>query len=297
VHADVAEWEALGSRIDVDGHAVWMCDLAPTGPAAGDPVLVLHGFPSSSFDWRHVVGPWRAAGRRVVLFDFVGFGLSDKPDLRYGIRLYADVATAVACAAGLASVVLVTHDMGDTVGGELLARDQEGSLPFEVSSRVLSNGSIYIEMAHLTHGQQTLLGAEDAAFDMADLGIEPGPSFRRGLAETFAITPSEAELDAQWDLMERARGYTLLTRTIRYIEDRRAEEARFTGAIETHPSPLTVVWGELDPVAVLPMTAKLLEARPDATLTVLDGVGHYPMVEDPERFGAAVAAGFSPTGS
>src|SRR6476646_6742270 len=132
----VGEWEALGSRIDVDGHAVWRCDLVPTGDVVGDPVLVLHGFPSSSFDWRHVVGPWRAAGRRVVLFDFVGFGLSAKPDLRYGIRRYADAATAVAQAAGLDRVVLVTHDMGDTVGGELLARDQEGSLPFAVSRRV-----------------------------------------------------------------------------------------------------------------------------------------------------------------
>jgi pimeloyl-ACP methyl ester carboxylesterase len=292
VHAEVAEWEALGSRIDVDGQAVWMCDLAPTGPGAGDPVLVLHGFPSSSFDWRHVVGPWRAAGRRVVLFDFLGFGLSDKPDRRYGIRLHADTTEAVARAAGLERVVLVTHDMGDTVGGEVLARDVEGSLPFAVSTRVLSNGSIYLDMAHLTNGQQMLLGAEDAVFDMATLGVEPGPSFLRGLAETFAIAPSESELDAQWELMARGQGYTLLTRTIRYLEDRMAEEARFTGAIETHPSPLAVVWGELDPVAVLPMTAKLLAARPDATLTTLDGVGHYPMIEDPDRFGTAVAAGF-----
>jgi pimeloyl-ACP methyl ester carboxylesterase len=290
--SEVAEWEALGRRIPVDGHAVWMCDLAPTGPALGDPVLVLHGFPSSSFDWRHVVGPWRAAGRRVVLFDFLGFGLSAKPDLRYGIRLHADTAIAVARAAGLEQVVLVTHNMGDTVGGELLARDLEGGLPFSVTKRVLSNGSIYLEMAHLTDGQQLLLGAEDAAFDMATLGIEPGPSFRRGLAETFAIAPSDAELDAQWELMAREQGYTLLTRTIRYIEDRRAEEARFTGAIETHPSPLAVVWGELDPVAVLPMTARLLDVRPDAVLTTLEGVGHYPMLEDPDRFGAAVASGF-----
>ncbi len=288
----VAAWEAQGTRIDADGHAVWMCDLAATGPVTGDPVFVLHGFPSSSFDWRHVVGPWRAAGRRVVLFDFIGFGLSAKPDLRYGIRRYADAATAVAEAAGLDRVVLVTHDMGDTVGGELLARDQEGSLPFAVSRRVLSNGSIYIDMAHLTNGQQMLLGAEDARFDLASMGIDPGPGFRNGLAETFAIAPDDDELDAQWDLMAREDGHTLLTRTIRYIEDRRAEEARFTGAIETHSSPLAVVWGELDPVAVLPMTAKLLEARPDATLTVLDGVGHYPMIEDPDRFGAAVAAGF-----
>ena len=159
---------------------------------------------------------------------------------------------------------------------------------------MLSNGSIYLEMAHLTNGQQMLLGAEDAPFDLATLGVEPGPSFLRGLAETFAIAPSQDELDAQWELMARERGYTLLPRTIRYLEDRMAKEARFTGAIETHPSPLAVVWGALDPVAVLPMTARLLERRTDASLTVLDRVGHYPMIEDPHRFGAAVAAGSRP---
>jgi pimeloyl-ACP methyl ester carboxylesterase len=288
----VSEWETLGTRIDAGGHPVWMCDLAPAGPVAGDPVLVLHGFPSSSYDWREVIGPWRAAGRRVVLFDFLGFGLSAKPDLRYGIRLHADTTEAVARAAGLERVVLVTHDMGDTVGGEVLARDLEGTLPFAVGARVLSNGSIYLEMAHLTAGQRGLLGADDAAFDLATLGIDPGVTFRGGLAETFATAPTEAEMDAQWELMARERGHTLLPRTIRYLEDRMAEEARFTGAIETHPSPLTVVWGALDPVAVLPMTARLLERRADARLTTLDGVGHYPMIEDPERFGAAVAEGF-----
>jgi pimeloyl-ACP methyl ester carboxylesterase len=288
----VAEWEALGTRTEVDGHAVWWCDLAPAGDPTGDPVLVLHGFPSSSFDWRHVVGPWRAAGRRVVLLDFLGFGLSAKPDTRYGIRLHADCVEAVARAAGLERVVLVTHDMGDSVGGEILARDLDAALPFAVTGRVLTNGSIYLGMAQLTDGQKALMGAEDAAFDLASIGIEPGPAFLRGLAETFAIAPSQDELDAQWDLMTRDQGHTLLTRTIRYQEDRMASEDRFTGAIETHPSPLTVVWGELDPIAVLPMTAKLLEVRPDARLTVLDGVGHYPMIEDPDRFGPAVAAGF-----
>ena len=80
----------------------------------------------------------------------------------------------------------------------------------------------------------------------------------------------------------------MLPRTIRYIEDRRAEEERFTGAIERHPSPLGVVWGALDPIAVYDMTARLLAARPDATLITLDDVGHYPMVEDPDGFATAV---------
>jgi pimeloyl-ACP methyl ester carboxylesterase len=81
-----------------------------------------------------------------------------------------------------------------------------------------------------------------------------------------------------------------LSRTIRYIEDRRAEERRFTGAIETHPSPLAVVWGADDPIAVVAMTDTLLRARPDAHVTILDGVGHYPMIESPTRFATATTA-------
>ena len=88
-------------------------------------------------------------------------------------------------------------------------------------------------------------------------------------------------------------GYRLMTRTVRYIEDRRAEEERFTGAIVEHPSPLTIVWGDLDPVAVYPMAERLHAARPDAPLITLGGLGHYPMIEDPDRFAAAVIDGLN----
>ena len=92
------------------------CATSPPPSIAGlDPVLVLHGFPSCSFDWRHVLERMRSE-RRVVLVDFIGFGLSDKPDLRYSLRGQADVVEAVAGHLGLDRVALVTHDMGDSVG-------------------------------------------------------------------------------------------------------------------------------------------------------------------------------------
>ena len=235
--------------------------------------------------------PALGADRRIVLFDFVGFGLSAKPDVRYAIRRYADQAEEVAEALGLGSVVLVTHDMGDTVGGELLARDLDGDLHFAIERRVLTNGSIYIEMAHLTAGQQLLLALDDARADISGSGDDPGEPFKTGLAGVFSAAhqPSTEELDAQWAFASFRDGHTLLPRTIRYIEDRRAEQDRFTGAIERHPSPLGVVWGELDPVAVAAMTERLVEARPDTKLIRLDDVGHYPMVESPDAFATAYA--------
>jgi pimeloyl-ACP methyl ester carboxylesterase len=281
---DVREWEARGRRLSVDGRSIWVLDVPAITETGDDPLLVLHGFPSCSYDWRAVLDALRAH-RRVIAPDFLGFGLSDKPDLRYSMRLQADVVEGVARRLGLTSVAMLTHDMGDTVGGELLARSLEGTLPFRVSRRVLTNGSIYIGMAHLTNGQQLLLSLEDAP---TDLVVAEG--FKAGLAGTFS--PDSAvgtdELDAQWLFAARNDGNRLLARTIRYIEDRRAEERRFTGAIETHPSPLAVVWGADDPIAIVAMTDELVRARPDALITILDHVGHYPMIESPSRFAAAL---------
>ena len=68
----------------------------------------------------------------------------------------------------------------------------------------------------------------------------------------------------------------------------RLRQPRFTGAIERHPSPLSVVWGVADPIAVAAMASRLVDARPDTTLAWLEGVGHYPMIEAPDRFLDAV---------
>ena len=285
----VDDWRARGAFADSPVGEVFYVDVPAQQDAGLDPILIIHGYPSCSYDWVNTLDTLTAK-RRAVLMDLPGFGLSVKPDTRYSIRLYADAVEAVAEAAGLTSVALVTHDMGDTVGGELLARELEGALPFAVTERVLTNGSIYIDMAQLTNGQQFLLGAPDEL--LAEGWAGDGSAFQGSLAAICSPDhqPSAEDLQALWEFMSYRQGERLLARTIRYIEDRRAEEARFTGAIETHPSPLGVVWGALDPVAVYPMTDKLLAARPDARRITLDDVGHFPMLEDAARTADAIAS-------
>jgi pimeloyl-ACP methyl ester carboxylesterase len=199
---------------------------------------------------------------------------------------------ALALDAGVAEVALLSHDMGDTVSGELLARHAEGRWPVEIVQRVVTNGSIYIEMAQLTAGQQLLLSLPDELIDPA---LAPGrDALVAALAATFSAatvvegTPLADHVAAEVEMILHDDGNRVLARLIRYIEERRAAQDRFTGAIETHPSPLGVVWGADDPIAVHAMATRLVAARPDAPLVTLDGVGHYPMVEAPEPFAAAV---------
>ena len=288
-------WEAIGSHRLLCGERIFTVDAPAIGPERHPPLLVLHGFPTSSFDYAAVLDDLRA-GRRVLLLDLLGFGLSAKPDRAYSMALQADLAAAFVAELGVDRLALLTHDLGDTVGGELLARRAEGGWPVEVARRVVTNGSSYIQQAHLTDGQQLLLSLPDALLP-EDVPIDAS-GLTRSLRATFSSATSEVPEGWPEDPVPQAAaqivyndGHRVLPRLIRYIEERRANERRFTGAIESDPSPLHVVWGLDDPIAVPSMVDTLLAARPDATAVRLEKVGHYPMVEAPARFLDAVLPG------
>jgi pimeloyl-ACP methyl ester carboxylesterase len=278
-------WERLGRQLEIRGQRLFVIDL-PAEREAGPPVFLLHGFPTSSIDWREIV-PQLRRERRIVAFDLLGFGLSAKPDQRYSLYAQADLAEGVAERLGLRRIALATHDVGDSIGGELLARSLEGRLGFEIVERALANGSIYMDLVQLSQGQRALLALPDARLNGTN-----APS-REGLAASLLQLMGEqrraaaaAHVSAMVEGMLRDEGYRLLPRIIRYIEERKQHEGRWTGAIERHPSPLAILWGAEDPIARVAMAHRLAAARPDASLCVLDGVGHFPMVEDPVRFGA-----------
>ncbi len=280
-------WRARGDHRTLCGHQIFTVDVPSRSDELWPPLLVLHGFPTSSFDFQGIVDRL-ASHRRVLLFDMLGYGLSDKPDRAYDFSLQADIAEAFLADVGVDRLGLLTHDVGDTLGGELLARQLEGTWAATVTDRTMANGSIYHEMARLSVGQEFLLALPDQRL-APEAGIDRA-TVLAGIAATFspAVSVSEEEEAGQWEMIAHHDGQLLLPRLIRYIEERRAHEGRFTGAIEAHASPLEVVWGVDDPIAVVAMTTALCRDRGDIGLHLLDGVGHYPMVEAPDRFLAAL---------
>jgi pimeloyl-ACP methyl ester carboxylesterase len=275
--------------VAVDDDGVFVVDAAPSRAATAAPLLVVHGFPTSSFDFADVLEPLREE-RRVVLLDLPGYGLSDKPDRAYSLFDQATAVETVVARLGLTDLDLLTHDMGDSVGGELLARDLDGRLGFAVRRRIVTNGSIYLDLAHLTDGQRFLAALPDER-----LAADIAPSRDAMVAALRATMAPASPVDgdvvvAAADLVVRDGGNRLLPRLIRYLDERREHEDRWTGAIERHPAPLSVVWGDADPIADWTMTDRLLDRRPDATRARLAGVGHYPMVEAAAAFATAVLA-------
>src|SRR5262252_6217267 len=125
VMATLDEWLAGGGRQPVRLAAREWNVFVRTG-GAGDWCTLLHGFPTSSFDW-HRVWDALAASRRVLAFDFLGFGDSDKPaDHAYSLIEQTDLVEALWRAHGVRRTALVAHDYGVSVAQELLARLAEG---------------------------------------------------------------------------------------------------------------------------------------------------------------------------
>lgn len=280
--ASVQAWRSGGRSLTIGGLEVFVRDEGAA--VAGETVLLLHGFPTSSYDWRHVV-PALAERRRVVLLDFPGFGLSEKPlDYSYSLHEQADIVALAMRALSVSRAHIVAHDMGTSVACELMARRLRGLLPFEARSLVLMNGSVHIELARLTPSQKLLrspLGGLFARVGSARL-------FKMQMKRVLGRPIAEAELDDMWSQLTYRGGKALLSRTISYIDERHRFWHRWIGALRQLDRPALVLWGPADPVAVFAIAEALANEIPAASLERLEGLGHYPQLENPALTAAAL---------
>ena len=103
--------DAASKYVEVEG-----LQLHYLEQGAGEPVLLLHGWPTSSFLWRNLIGPI-AEHNRAIAIDLPGFGKSDKPlDPSYSFRYYDRVLNGFLDALGIDATGLAVHDLGGPVG-------------------------------------------------------------------------------------------------------------------------------------------------------------------------------------
>jgi pimeloyl-ACP methyl ester carboxylesterase len=274
--ARVEAWRERGREEEFRGRRIHLFERDGSGPL----LVFLHGFPSSSYDWRLLLE--RLTEHAVLAPDFLGFGLSEKPrDHSYTLHWQADMVEELVTRNGQGPVFLVAHDMGTSVANELMARDLEGSVGFEIAGALLLNGSMVQGAASPTIGQRILRSAVGPLFSR----LSSERFFRQQFGSIFSpghpLTDEEAE--DQWALVCAGGGRTLAHKTIRYMEERFRHADRWLGAIRDWPKPVSLAWGMLDPVATEAVLNALLELRPAAKVTRFEDLGHYPQIEDPER--------------
>jgi pimeloyl-ACP methyl ester carboxylesterase len=158
--------------------------------------------------------------------------------------------------------------------------------PIDILSVTLSNGSVLLELASLTPSQRLLRDPRVGPL-FAKLASRPvfRAQIRRVLGSPNAI--SDEEIDLMWASIVHRDGRAALPRISSYLDERVRFRSRWVGALASLDIPAHLLWGRLDSVAVPKIAEALAETIPGASLTWLEGLGHYPMLEGPERWSKA----------
>lgn len=250
----------------------------------GEPLLLIHGFPTSSWDWSKLWWPL-AQSYRLIAMDLLGFGLSDKPwPHRYTIGEQADLILALLGTQGIDRFHILAHDYGDTVTQELLARDlQSGER--RIRSVALLNGGLFPE-AHKPLFVQKLMASP---LGPVTSRLMSRNAFGRNMMRVFGDDnpPDGIELDGFWHLIERGQGVRVMSGLIHYMAEREANRSQWVGALESATCPLRFIDGVDDPISGEQMVKRYEAVVPDPDVIRIPGCGHYPQVEKPAEVLAA----------
>jgi haloalkane dehalogenase len=204
--------------------------VVDVGPADGEVVVLLHGEPSWSFLWRHVIVELTAAGLRVVAPDLVGFGRSDKPTdpAAYSYAAHVEwMRQTLFEGLGLRDVTLVAQDWGGLVGLRLVAEHPDRFARVVVANTGLPTGDTPMSEAFLAWQS---FAATAAGFDVGRIvaggtvrGLPPevvaaydapfpdeaskaGARTFPGLVPTTPDDPAAAANRAAWEVLSRWDG-------------------------------------------------------------------------------------------
>ena len=271
----LSQWQLSGQFININGHQIF----TKTAGNTHNPALVLiHGFPSASWDWE---GMWDELSKHyfLVTLDMLGFGLSDKPfKADYKIAEQADLYTHLLQRLNISNVHILAHDYGDTVAQELLARQVANQSEVHIHSVCFLNGGLFPQ-AHKPLFIQKLL--------LSKLGwivpkLMSKQKFSKNLTSIFGANtpPAPVVIDTLWALLNHNDGLRVMPKLINYITQRKQNEQRWVTAIINSDIPVIFIVGEQDPISGKHMLEQYEKIIPNARTHSFAELGHYPQVED-----------------
>jgi pimeloyl-ACP methyl ester carboxylesterase len=262
--------------VQVDGRTLAYRELG-----SGPPVLLLHGWPTSSFLWREVMVPI-AERNRVVAVDLPGFGASDKPrDVRYDFDFFTGALDGFLAALEIDDVALAGHDLGGPIGLHwTLAR------PERVTKLALLNTLVYPDFDPSVIEFVTTLSDPESR-DRATSYEGLAAFLRLGLADEAHLTDEVlAGVTEPFATSESRRA--LAAAGIQLQPEGFVELAKGLPSLRV---PVRIVYGQQDRVLpdVADTMARIARDVPQAEVTALPDCGHFLQEEAPEEVGELLA--------
>lgn len=265
-----------GEFLDLDGARVYYYAAGSRG--SGEPIVLLHGFPTCGHLWADVV-PLLPPGHRVVVVDLLGFGRSDPPGTEpVTLRAHAERTLALLDALGINFACVVGHDVGGGVAQVMAVR-----WPHRVSRLALVDSVAY----DCWPTREVKLAR--AMLPLTRL-LPPGlllSVLRRDLARGYDdAARGTRSIEKYLRAFAGDEGRDAFLRHLQALDA--GETAALAGALRTLVQPTAIVWGALDQFLPVKIGRRLAGDIPDATLDVVEGAGHFTPEEAPARVAGAI---------
>jgi pimeloyl-ACP methyl ester carboxylesterase len=223
------------------------CFHVELGDADAPPLVLVHGFPTSSVDWFEIA-ELLSDRYRVCAMDFPGFGFSDKP-LGWGYSLQRDAEVLehyVADVLGLESMILYAHDRGSSVA---MVHTTRGDSKVNLEHLFITNANICLPMSNLTQAQRIMLDPELGPAALAQgtpeqLAVGVGP-----LMYTPPRGADDPEIQALVTIFSTENGLLVLHETVQYLHERAKDEENWLKALAAMDVPTTFIWGVYDTIS------------------------------------------------
>lgn len=280
-------WQNKGEIISVNNRNIFVIDTINinlnTIENQKKTLVILHGYPTSSFDYYKVL-PELSKHYRVVIHDHLGFGFSDKP-LKYSYSLIeqADIALQLWKQLSLTNVTLLAHDYGTSIATEILARQNKKQINLQIDELILCNGSMHIELSKLRTIQKLLKNKITGKWvaKLTNYTI-----FKKNMRNVYfdKTKATEAELKEMWLQLEQNNGRKIIHFLSNYINERYYFWHRWIVALKETNIKTKIIWAKNDPVAVAAIADLLATEIANNNLYWIKNCGHFPMLEKPEEW-------------
>jgi pimeloyl-ACP methyl ester carboxylesterase len=274
------QWKSKGKYFRYKDHAVFYIR-----EGEGTCLLIFHGYPYNSFDFKDV---WTALVSKyhVIVPDMLGMGFSDKPaDYHYSFEDHADMYTALLQYLNLSEVHILTHDLGNSIVQELIARDLKKQNPFTIKSIAFLNGGLFMDV-YKPRLIQRLLSQSPKPVGKLLSRLMSKKSVDKATSEVFGVDtkPSKELLLDFWDILNYNNGKSIAYLIGRLIFDKVHYQNRWIAAMQQTTIPMCFINGPSDPNSGIHMARRYEELIPNPNITLLSkNIGHWPQLEAPEQ--------------
>ena len=266
-----------GEFVDVGGVRLYYYAAGTRG--AGEPLVLIHGFPTSGHLWSEVV-PLLPSGHRIVVLDLLGYGRSDRPGThRVDLDAHADRTVAMLDALGIREAALVGHGLGGGVAQSMAVR-----FPARVSRLCLVSSVAFDAWPARGFRLWSRLHALVSVTPPSWIQSMLRTSLQRGYANPEQGAHS---LEQYARVFASAEGRAAFVRHLRALDP--AQTAALAPQLPHIAVPTAIVWGRGDPFIPMSAGERLRDVIPGATLDVVPSARHYLPEDTPAALSAVIA--------